>query len=46
MSQSDELFVREATGLVREWSSYDARIYVFIIVNVASLGLTPSRSVA
>jgi amino acid transporter len=38
MSQSDELFVREATGLVREWSSYDAWIYAFITVNVASLG--------
>ena len=38
MSQSDRLFVREATGLVREWSSYDAWIYAFITVNGASLG--------
>lgn len=38
MSQEDELFVREATGLVREWSSYDAWVYAFLSVNVITLG--------
>jgi amino acid transporter len=32
------LFVREATGLVREWSSYDAWIYSFLSVNIVTLG--------
>ncbi|MFB6207280.1 MAG: APC family permease [Haloglomus sp.] len=38
MSDSDTLFVREATGLVRDWSSYDAWIYAFLSVNIVTLG--------
>ncbi|MFB6353303.1 MAG: APC family permease [Halobacteriales archaeon] len=38
MSGDDTLFVREATGLVREWSSYDAWIYAFLSVNIVTLG--------
>lgn len=38
MSGDDTLFVREATGLVREWSSYDAWVYAFLSVNVVTLG--------
>jgi amino acid transporter len=38
MSAGDSLFVREATGLVREWSSYDAWIYAFLSVNIVTLG--------
>ncbi len=38
MSANDSLFVREATGLVREWSSYDAWIYAFLSVNIVTLG--------
>jgi len=34
----DDLFVREATGLVRDWSSYDAWIYAFLSVNIVTLG--------
>ncbi|PSP82255.1 hypothetical protein BRC83_09920 [Halobacteriales archaeon QS_1_68_17] len=38
MAADDTLFVREATGLVREWSSYDAWIYAFLSVNIVTLG--------
>jgi amino acid transporter len=38
MSGDDTLFVREATGLVRDWSSYDAWIYAFLSINVVTLG--------
>ena len=38
MSGDESLFVREATGLVREWSSYDAWIYAFLSVNIVTLG--------
>jgi len=38
MSGDDTLFVREATGLVREWSSYDAWVYAFLSVNIVTLG--------
>ena len=38
MSGDDTLFVREATGLVRDWSSYDAWVYAFLSVNVVTLG--------
>jgi len=38
MATEDSLFVREATGLVREWSSYDAWIYAFLSVNIVTLG--------
>ena len=38
MSDDDTLFVREATGLVREWSSYDAWVYAFLSVNIVTLG--------
>jgi len=38
MSGDDTLFVREATGLVRDWSSYDAGIYAFLSVNIVTLG--------
>ena len=38
MSKDDTLFVREATGLVRDWSSYDAWVYAFLSVNVVTLG--------
>lgn len=38
MSGDDTLFVREATGLVRDWSSYDAWIYAFLSVNIVTLG--------
>jgi len=38
MSADDTLFVREATGLVRDWSSYDAWIYAFLSVNIVTLG--------
>lgn len=38
MSGDDSLFVREATGLVREWSSYDAWVYAFLSVNIVTLG--------
>ena len=38
MGTDDSLFVREATGLVREWSSYDAWIYAFLSVNIVTLG--------
>ncbi len=38
MSEDDTLFVREATGLVREWSSYDAWVYAFLSVNIVTLG--------
>ncbi|MFB6183354.1 MAG: APC family permease [Haloarculaceae archaeon] len=38
MSGDDSLFVREATGLVRDWSSYDAWIYAFLSVNIVTLG--------
>jgi APA family basic amino acid/polyamine antiporter len=38
MSQDEDLFVREATGLVRDWSSYDAWIYAFLSVNIVTLG--------
>ncbi len=33
------LFVREATGLVREWSIFDAFVYAFFSVNLITLGL-------
>lgn len=38
MGQDDTLFTREATGLVRDWSSYDAWIYAFLSINVVTLG--------
>jgi amino acid transporter len=38
MSSDDTLFVREATGLVRDWSSFDAGIYAFLSVNIVTLG--------
>lgn len=38
MADDDTLFVREATGLVREWSSYDAWVYAFLSVNIVTLG--------
>ena len=38
MSGDDTLFVREATGLVRDWSSYDAWIYAFMSINIVTLG--------
>lgn len=38
MSEDNSLFVREATGLVREWSSYDAWVYAFLSVNIVTLG--------
>lgn len=38
MSGDDTLFVREATGLVRDWSSFDAWIYAFLSVNIVTLG--------
>jgi len=33
------LFVRQATGLVRSWSVFDAFIYAFFSVNLITLGL-------
>lgn len=36
--QSDQLFVRQATGLVRSWSVFDAFIYAFFSVNLVTLG--------
>ena len=33
------LFVRQATGLVRAWSMFDAFIYAFFSVNLVTLGL-------
>lgn len=38
MSGDDTLFVREATGLVREWSPFDAWVYAFLSVNIVTLG--------
>ena len=38
MSGDETLFVREATGLVRDWSSYDAWTYAFLSVNIVTLG--------
>lgn len=38
MSGDDSLFVREATGLVRDWSAYDAWVYAFLSVNIVTLG--------
>jgi len=33
------VFLRNATGLVKAWSAYDAFIYSFISVNLVTLGL-------
>ena len=33
------LFLRNATGLVKAWSAYDAFIYSFMSVNLVTLGL-------
>lgn len=38
MAGDSSLFVRQATGLVREWSSYDAWVYAFLSVNIVTLG--------
>jgi len=38
MGSSAPFFLRSATGLVREWSSYDAWIYSFLSVNLVTLG--------
>lgn len=36
--QNDRLFIRQATGLVRSWSVFDAFIYAFFSVNLVTLG--------
>jgi amino acid transporter len=36
--EKEKLFLRPATGLVREWSAYDAWIYAFLSVNIVTLG--------
>ena len=36
--KASELFLRPATGLIREWSAYDAWIYAFLSVNLVTLG--------
>src|SRR5579872_4881511 len=33
-----DLFVRNATGLVRSWAAFDAFIYSFFSVNIVALG--------
>ena len=33
------LFLRNATGLVKAWSAYDAFVYSFMSVNLVTLGL-------
>ncbi len=33
------VFLRNATGLVKAWSAYDAFIYSFMSVNLVTLGL-------
>ncbi len=35
---NDNLFVRQATGLVRSWSVFDAFIYAFFSINLVTLG--------
>jgi APA family basic amino acid/polyamine antiporter len=36
--RNDNLFVRNATGLVRSWSVFDAFIYAFFSINLVTLG--------
>src|SRR5579884_1750316 len=33
-----KLFVRNATGLVRSWATFDAFLYSFFSINIVSLG--------
>lgn len=39
LEQGKQLFVRDATGLVRSWSVFDAFIYAFFSVNLVTLGM-------
>jgi amino acid transporter len=39
MSDSNNLFLRQATGLVRSWSVFDAFIYATFSINLITLGL-------
>src|SRR5690348_7266701 len=37
-ASTQDLFVRNATGLVRSWASFDAFIYSFFSINLVTLG--------
>jgi APA family basic amino acid/polyamine antiporter len=39
-TEQGQLFVRQATGLVRSWSIFDAFIYSFFSVNLVTLGMS------
>ncbi len=39
MPESQDLFLRKATGLIRSWSVMDAFIYAFFSINLVTLGL-------
>ncbi|MCY0898097.1 MAG: APC family permease [Firmicutes bacterium] len=38
-AEKAQLFVRDATGLVRSWSVFDAFIYAFFSINLVTLGM-------
>jgi len=44
-SATPQLFLRNATGLVKGWSRFDAFVYSYISVNFVTLGLYFSLSV-
>jgi amino acid transporter len=45
VSQAPSLFVRNATGLVKGWSGFDAFVYSFMSVNLVTLGMFYSLAI-
>src|SRR6266508_4733428 len=45
ISQAPSLFVRNATGLVKGWSGFDAFTYSFMSVNLVTLGMFYSLAI-
>src|SRR5262245_66361930 len=45
MAKAPALFLRNATGLVKGWSGFDAFAYAFISVNLVALGMFYSLAI-
>ena len=45
MAKAPALFLRNATGLVKGWSGFDAFVYAFMSVNLVTLGMFYSLAI-
>src|SRR4026208_83216 len=45
MAKAPALFLRNATGLVKGWSAFDAFVYSFMSVNLVALGMFYSLAI-